>query len=127
MRRPTVTPNTLHALEATEHASQRGLFYPFHLGLYKAYWEHGKDIGSLEVIRDVAVECGLEWPELEERLASSYYQDEVMSQFREAMELGIQGIPAFLIGEYLFTGARPYETFKTVVERVLTDGTTSVS
>ena len=119
MRRPPVTPNTLYALEATEHANQRGLFYPFHLGLYKAYWEHGKDIGSLEVIRDVAVECGLDWPELEERLESSFYQDTVMSQFREAMELGIQGIPAFLIGEYLFTGARPYDTFKTVMEKVL--------
>ena len=119
MRRPPVTPNTLYALEATEHASERGLFYPFHLGLYKAYWEHGKDIGSLEVIRDVAVECGLEWPELEERLESSYYQERVMTQFREAMELGIRGIPAFLIGEYLFTGARPYETFKTVMEKVL--------
>ena len=119
MRRPPVTPNTLYALEATEHANQRGLFYPFHLGLYKAYWEHGKDIGSLEVIRDVAVECGLDWPELEERLESSFYQDTAMSQFREAMELGIQGIPAFLIGEYLFTGARPYDTFKTVMEKVL--------
>jgi len=36
------------------------------------------------------------------------------------MEHGIRGIPTFLIGHLMFSGARSYETFQGVVDRVLT-------
>ena len=119
MRRPSIIPYTRYALEATEYAGEQGKFYPFHLGLYRAYWEDGKDLGNLEVIREVAGDCDLDWQELRHALESGRYQEPVMTQYREAMELGIRGIPAFLIGEYLFTGARPYEVFRAVVGKVL--------
>ena len=35
------------------------------------------------------------------------------------MGLGIDGIPGFLIGRYLFTGARPYEVFQSVMSKVI--------
>ena len=79
----------------------------------------GRDLGDLQVIRGVAEECDLDWSDLEERLKRGDYADSVMSQYREATELGITGIPAFLIGKYLFTGARPYDVFKSVMDRVL--------
>ena len=79
----------------------------------------GRDLGDLQVIRGVAEECDLDWSDLEERLKRGDYADSVMSQYREATELGITGIPAFLIGKYLFTGARPYDVFKSVVGRVV--------
>ncbi len=44
-----------------------------------------------------------------------------MGDFQEATNLGVHGIPAFLIGRYLFTGARPYQDFQAVVERVLAE------
>ena len=119
MCRPPLISYTMDALEATEYACEQGRFDPFHRGLYKAYWEQGSDLGDLEVIRAVAEECGLDWPELKERLTTGSYRDAVTGQYQEAMKLGIRGIPAFLIGNTLFTGARPYEVFKVVVETVL--------
>ena len=119
MRRPPVTPNTMYALEATEHAQRQGKFDMFHRELYKAYWERGENLGDLDVIRHVADICELDWPELKDRLESRYYERPVMTQFQEAVELGIRGIPAFLIGDVLFTGARPYDVFKAVMSTVL--------
>ena len=121
MRRPDVISYSGYALEATEYAKEQGAFDQFHLQLYRDYWENGRDLGDLEVIGEAAEACALDWPELRDRLESDYYQERVESQYREAMQLGITGIPAFLIEGFLFTGARPYEVFKAVMGKVLKD------
>jgi predicted DsbA family dithiol-disulfide isomerase len=45
-----------------------------------------------------------------------------MGQYQEALGHGISGIPTFLVGNLLFTGAQPYDTFKMAMERYLTEG-----
>ena len=117
MRRSPVVPYTLYALEATEYAQQQGQFDAFHLAAFKAYWEDSKDLGDLSVIGELAEKCGLDWSELSERLESGYYRDTVLAQYQEAVDMGIRGVPAFLIGDQLFTGAQPYEIFKLAMAR----------
>ena len=119
MRRPPVTSYTMYALEATEYAKEQGLWDPYHRGLYRAFWEHGQDLDDMDVLQGVAEECGLDWPEMKRRLESRYYEESVTTQFQEAVQLGIRGIPAFLIDNILFTGARPYEVFQGVMGKVL--------
>ncbi len=121
MRRPPLVSYTVYALEATEYAKEQGQFFPFHDALYKAYWADGRDLGDLAVIEDVADRCDLNTSDLRQRLASRHYQETVMRDFQEATNMGVRGIPAFLIGKYLFTGARPYQDFQAVVERVLAE------
>ena len=117
MRRPPIIPNTMYSLEATEYAQQQGRFDAFHFAAYKAYWEEGKNLGDLAVLQQIALDCGLDWAELSGRLESGYYRDTVLTQFQQAVDLGIQGIPAFLVGNQLFVGAQPYEIFKMAVDR----------
>jgi predicted DsbA family dithiol-disulfide isomerase len=107
----------MYALEATEYAQQQGQFDAFHLAAYKAYWEDGKDLGDIAVIEELALKCGLNWPELSERLDSGYYREIVIAQFQQARGMNIRGIPAFLMGNQLFTGAQPYEIFKLAFAR----------
>ena len=54
-----------------------------------------------------------------ERLESKYYQETVMGQYQEALQYGISGIPTFLVGNLMFTGAHPYEIFKSAMDRLL--------
>lgn len=117
MRRSPKTPYTMYILEATEYAQEQGQFDAFHRAAYKAYWEDLKDIGDLEVIRETAQSCGLDWGELSQRLESGYHRKTVLAQYQEALELGVRGVPAFLVGNQLFTGAQPYEIFKLAVSR----------
>ncbi len=121
MRRPPLTPYTITALEATEHAQQQGKFMEFHHSMYKALWEDGKDLGDASALREVAEGCGLEWAEMEEKLEKGDYSATVQGQHQEAMDLGIHGIPAFLVGNLLFTGAQPYEVFQKAMNRVLAE------
>ena len=117
MRRSPITPNSMYSLEATEYALEQGAYEEFHHALYKAYWEDQKNLGDLDVIQEVAERSGLNWAEMSQRLESGYYRDRVMSQFQEAMDLGIRGVPAFLIGNQMFTGAQPYDVFKLAMAR----------
>ena len=119
MRRSTLTPYTTYALAATEFAKEQGAFDPFHRAMYKAYWEDLKNIGDFEVIRSITEECGLDWHLLEDRLKSSYYEQEIMNQFQEGVGIGVRGIPGFVIGNVMFTGARPYGIFKAVMDKVI--------
>ena len=117
MRRSALTPYTMFALEATEYAQQQGKFDVFHHATYEAYWTDGKDLGDMDVIREITLKCGLDWSELSERLESGFYRDTVMAQHRQAVDLGISAVPAFLIGNLLFTGAQPYEIFQLAMAR----------
>lgn len=121
MRPPSKTPYTMYALEATEFAKEQGCFEPFHRLMYKAVWEHGKDIGDLAVIREAAEEVGMDWSDLEGKLESRHYESAVMDQYRQAMDIGIEGVPGFIIGKVLFTGAQPYEVFQDVINKVLNE------
>ena len=119
MRPPQVTPNTMYALEATEYAQQHGKFMEFHHAAYKAYWEDRQDLGQLAVLSDVARSVGLDADELMERLESHQYSAQVMEQYQEALQYGIRGIPTFVVGNLLFTGAHPYDIFKSAMSQHL--------
>ena len=119
MRPPKVTPNTMLILEATEYAQQQGKFMEFHHAAYKAYWEDGHDLGDLAVIENLAQQVSLNSAELLEHLESNQYSATVMDQYQKALGHGIRGIPTFVVGNLLFTGAHPYEIFKSAMARVL--------
>ncbi|MBI4497633.1 MAG: DsbA family protein [Chloroflexi bacterium] len=124
MRRAPKTSYTRPALEATEYAKQHGRLDAFHKLLLKAYWEDGQDLEDRAVLRAAAEAVGLDPEDLERHLNAGTYGDAVEEQMDEAQQLGITGIPAFIVGEkYLFMGAQPYEFFKMVVERAIQEQT----
>ena len=121
MKLPPLYPNTMYSLEATEHAQQQGKFMEFHKAAYKALWEDGQDLGDLSVIGSVAESVGLDSADLVPRLESNEYSSTVMEQYQEALGYGVRGIPTFVIGNLMFSGAQPYQVFKSAMERVLAD------
>lgn len=119
MRPPRVTPNTLYALEATEYAQQQGKFMEFHHAAYKAHWEEGRDLGQLDVLAGIATAVSLDADDLVNRLTGHHYSAKVMEQYQEALQYGIRGIPTFVVGNLLFTGAHPYDIFKSAMNQYL--------
>lgn len=119
MKPPPVTPNTLFALEATEYAQQHGKFMEFHHAAYKAYWEERKDLGQLDVLAEVATSVSLDADEMIQCLETREFSNTVMSQYQEALQHGIRGIPTFVVGNLLFTGAHPYDIFKSAMNQYL--------
>ena len=119
MKPPPYTPNTLYSLEATEYAQQQGKFMEFHHSAYKAFWEDRKDIGQIETLVGIGREVGLDGDDMARSLEQGEHSQTVIAQYREALQYGINGIPTFLVGNLLFTGAHPYPIFKQAMERYL--------
>ena len=119
MRPLSRTPNTMYALEATEYAQQNGKFLEFHQEAYKALWTDKKDLGDRDVLSRIADSVDLDSEELRSSLEQETYSGVVMGQYQEALSHGIRGIPTFLVGNLLFTGAHPYDVFKEAMKRVM--------
>jgi predicted DsbA family dithiol-disulfide isomerase len=107
--------NSRPALEAAEFAREAGLFDPFHRAVFSAYHVEGKDIGKPEVLREIATSVGLDAEAMMAALAEGRYSDRVQEDVDLSREIGLTGVPAFIIGNRAIVGAQPYETFEYVM------------
>jgi predicted DsbA family dithiol-disulfide isomerase len=124
MKRGTRLINTRLALSAAEFAREHGLYDQMHLALFKAYWEQTGDIGTIEGLREIAVEVGLDADAMAAELAAGRYEDLLDANRREATQVGINGIPAHVFGlRYLVMGAQPYEILKQVADKAAAEQT----
>jgi predicted DsbA family dithiol-disulfide isomerase len=110
---PEIVPNTMRALRVTELARDRGLHPAVHDRLMDAYWAGEQDLGDPDVLRGLAGEAGLDPAEVDEVLASDAYRDRVLATTAQAVSIGVNGVPAFLLDRRLLVlGAQPRSVFE---------------
>jgi predicted DsbA family dithiol-disulfide isomerase len=107
-----VVANSFAGHELLHLATSRGAGDEVKEALLSAHFEHGEDIGSLDLLERVGVEAGLEAGEVREALSSGTYAAAVQADIRQARALGIQGVPFFVIdGRYGVSGAQDPDVF----------------
>ena len=90
-----------------------------HRGLFTAYWSEGRDIGDLETLVDIGVAAGLNPAEIRMAVETLPHRGHIRDATAAAIELGIGGVPAWVIDEKFFvSGAQPLEMFERVMERL---------
>ncbi len=110
--------NTRLALAAAEFAREQGRFDEMHLALFRAFWEQTGDIATIAGLKEIGAACGLQPEALGAALEEGRYEELLDASRREATQVGINGIPAHVVGmKFLVMGAQPYDTLKQVVER----------
>jgi predicted DsbA family dithiol-disulfide isomerase len=127
LRLPPVQPRSRRALELAELAREKGRFDEVHDGLFRAFFEQGKDIDDLDVLADVAAGAGLDPVETRAALEQGTYRERVLHDQGQAAQLGIRGVPAMVIHRpdlppetaVSLSGAMPYEAVRSAVERLL--------
>jgi predicted DsbA family dithiol-disulfide isomerase len=111
--------NSRPALQAAEFARGQGRFEPMHRELMKAYWDEGRDVSDMAVLRDVATRAGVDVAGMEAAIEENRFGNYLDARRSEAEELGINGIPAHVIADkYLVMGAQPYDLFERVMAKV---------
>jgi predicted DsbA family dithiol-disulfide isomerase len=126
LRLPPVQPRSRKAHEATAFARTAGRADAASEALFRAFFEHGRDIGDPEVLVATGREAGLDADELRRALVEGRFTGEVLADEAEAQQLGLSGVPALVVGPadgpaeqgYLLQGAQPYETVAAAVGRV---------
>jgi predicted DsbA family dithiol-disulfide isomerase len=72
------------------------------------------------VLKSIAIGVGMDWEDILPKLESREYDRLIQDQFDEAIQLGVTGVPGFLIDDRLwFTGAQPMEMFRLAAKKAL--------
>ena len=110
--------NSRPALQAAEFAREQGRFEPMHRELFRAYWDEGRDISDMHVLREVAARAGVDVAGMESAVKENRFGDYLDARRAEAQDLMINGIPAHVIADrYLVMGAQAYDLFERVMAR----------
>jgi predicted DsbA family dithiol-disulfide isomerase len=109
-------PSSRRALEASEYAREQGKHEEFHKIVFRKYYGEGQDMSDWGVLRAAAEEAGLDPDEMQEETESGKYSFVVDRHIRQARQMGITGVPAYVLGNrYLIMGAQPYQVFQEVM------------
>ena len=108
------TPNTIAAHRLIALAQKQGLGQKVVDALFKAYFEDAKDIGSEDVLGDIATQSGVAgWPEQSD-------EKEVAALEASLRGLGIQAVPTFIFDrKFGVSGAHPPEALAAAMREAL--------
>jgi len=114
----TVVANSFDAHRLIQLAKHYGLGDAAEERLFKAYFTEGKDISDHLTLIILGDEIGLDGKLVKQMLDSDSMGDEVRYDERQARELGINGVPFFLINDkYAVSGAQPPELFRQALDK----------
>jgi predicted DsbA family dithiol-disulfide isomerase len=112
--------NTRIAHEATEYAREHGKVNEFHRVVFRKVYAEGLDISKWDILRSAAEEVGLDADNMQSVVDGGKYTAEVAAQVRQAQEVGVTGVPTYVINDrYAVVGAQPYEVFKRALAQIL--------
>jgi predicted DsbA family dithiol-disulfide isomerase len=107
-----VVANSFDAHRVVQLAKTKGKGDAMEERLFKGYFTEGLNIADHQTLVKIGNEIGLDSSEISEVLNTTAFVDEVNGDVKEAQELGVRGVPFFVIDrKYGVSGAQESETF----------------
>ena len=114
---PILGPESALAARASLAAGRQGKYEPFHMALMGLRGRLNEG-----AIWQVAAETGLDLERLRQDMASPEVNAVIEANYRLAQALGIEGTPAFAIGDALVPGPAPREHLAGLVQKARNGG-----
>ena len=88
--------------------------------IFEAYFVDGQNLADQDLLAKLAGKAGLSKKEATEVLENRVYQEAVDIDWMRSRQIGISGVPAFVMGKYGISGAQSHEMLERfVVENTL--------
>jgi predicted DsbA family dithiol-disulfide isomerase len=111
--------NTFDAHRLIQLAATHGLADAAEERFKKAYFTEGVNVEDHAPLRRMAIEIGLDAQDVDRVLGSDEYADGVRADEARAAELGVRGVPFFVLdSKYGVSGAQPVAAFTQVLNQV---------
>jgi predicted DsbA family dithiol-disulfide isomerase len=107
MHFPPYKPRSRLAHEAARFAARHGRLEAFHEELFRAFFQHGEDIGRADVLVALGAGVGMDGAALGQALERREFEGEVVADEELAERLGVHAVPAYVAARRrLVTGVR---------------------
>ncbi|WP_077961944.1 DsbA family oxidoreductase [Ensifer adhaerens] len=116
-----ISPNTLDAHRLVRWAATNGeAAQSAVVGLlFKANFEEGRNVGDHAVLLDIAEQAGLDRPVIAALLGSDADKDAVKEEVGMAREMGVTGVPCFILeGQYAVMGAQSVDVLTNALREI---------
>ena len=116
----SLTFNTLHTHRLWHWAMNFNKQNEWKEVVMTAYFTLGTDLSVKENLLNLVKQIGLDTEEAEKVLVSNHFADEVRSDIYNSQNMGIRGVPFFLIDEkYMISGAQEDSVFEETLKKAL--------
>lgn len=116
-----IPANTFDAHRLSHLAAEHNLQNEAEERLFRAHFTEGENIDDAETLAKLGSDIGLPETDIRSMLESDRYADRVKEDISRARELGVQGVPFFLINEeYAVSGAQSIDLFLAALREVHT-------
>ncbi len=110
--------NTLDAHVGAKFAAERGRLKEYQHAMFAAQFHRDLRLDSRETLSLLASEAGLPTDDFLSALDVDEYRRAVSTDLAQAVQVGITGVPALIIGNrYLIVGARSPEALREIIEK----------
>jgi len=106
------TYNSRLAQELAKWAGREGKEDAYHEAVFRAYFVGGKNIGKMDELVALAKSIGLPEQEARSALQLRTFKDDVDSDWRRSLALGITAVPTFVVNHQVLVGFQPYEVLE---------------
>jgi predicted DsbA family dithiol-disulfide isomerase len=107
------------ALEGAELAREGGVLPLYHERVFRALFEDRADISQLDLLVQIASECGLDSGCFRADLVSGRMAPRIAANKDEAGRLSALGYPAFILGDFPLIGIQPIATMRLLLRRFI--------
>lgn len=101
---PHFPVNTLTLMRGAVAAGEMELSEAYVAAIFHFMWEDPRKLDELDELEAALDEAGLPAEELLELAGDQNVKDQLIASTREAVELGVFGLPSFIVGGELFFG-----------------------
>lgn len=114
------TPNTIDAHRLIHWAGLEGRQTAVVSAMFRAYFLDGKDIGTRDVLLDIAETAEMDREMVGRLLDGTSDADDIRARDANAREKGVTGVPTFVIAnQHVVSGAQPPELWARVIDELL--------
>ena len=111
----THTYNSRLAQELAKWAEVQPAGAAIHDALFKAYFVDSVNVANADRLVEIARSLGLSPEDAREVIEERRMESDVDRDWARAAELGVTGVPTFVVGDQGVVGAQPYEALEQLV------------
>ena len=111
----TMTYNSRLAQELAKWAETQTGGETIHDALFRAYFVDGTNIALVDNLIAIVERLGVDANQARDVLAAHLMREAVDADWQRSRELGVTGVPTFVVGDRGVLGAQPYDVLEGLV------------